>query len=972
MMKNEMLEKLDQLAASLEGELYYDDVHRVLYATDASSYREKPLAVTIPKSKSDIQKIIRFAAENRTSVIPRAAGTSLAGQVVGPGVVMDITKYFNRILELNVQEKWAWVEPGVNLAELNQSLKQYGLQFGPETSTANRCRLGGMLGNNSCGLHSLVYGSVRDHILEVDTILSDGSEVTFKALDKIEFGEKCKGDEALLETKIYRQIRDRLNDESLRKNIEEVYPEKKVTRRNMGYAVDSLMNSEVFPGGKGRFNFAKLLAGSEGTLAFTRAMKINLVPLPPPVKAVIAAHFHTLEASLEANIVVLKHSPSAIELMDDIIIECTRDNIEQRKNRFWLEGNPGAVLVIELTGNTQEELELRAEKIIADLKQQKLGYHFPLVFGNDKIQRVWNLRTAGLGLLSNIPGDKRSVTVIEDTAVAPERLPAYVKDFKKVLEKYGLECVFYAHIATGELHLRPLLNLKEKADKEIYASIAQDVAALVKKHRGSLSGEHGDGRLRGAQIPFMFGEDIYKLFKEIKATWDPKGIFNPGKIVDVPPITEGLRYHDKANYPNLNTYFDFSSGGGFLQSVEKCNGSGDCRKSELIGGTMCPTFMATRDEDKSTRARANMLREMMHQSGGKALLNKDVYEVLDLCLSCKACKSECPSNVDMAKFKAEFLQHYYDEHGIPWRSLMVAYLPVIGNKMKYLGAASDWLLNLSVSKKISGMSRERKIPGFRNVSLKKQTRGPVKSAIGKVYFFADEFTRLQEPEIGIKAIALLQFLGYEVLIPKHGISGRTFLSKGLLKKARAEAMNNVHLLSDLVTAETPLIGLEPSTILTFRDEYPDLLKGELKDKALTLSKNALLFEEFFMREVEAGRITKDKFKKANAHILFHGHCQQKSIASTQQTREMLSFPENYSAEEIKSGCCGMAGSFGYEKEHFALSMEIGEMVLFPAVRNAKSDKMIAASGTSCRHHIADGTGKKAVHPVEIMYEALNI
>lgn len=966
------LDKLNwkELSDQLEGELYTDDMHRILYATDASSYREKPLAVTIPKTKQDIQKIIGFASQNKTSVIPRAAGTSLAGQVVGPGIVMDISKHFNQILEVNKDDHWARVEPGVNLNELNQQLKQYGLQFGPETSTANRCRVGGMLGNNSCGLHSLIYGSVREHILEVEAVLSDGSEVIFKSLTKDEFNRKCEQDENLLETKIYQQIQKRLSDPKLRKTIEDVYPEKEVTRRNMGYAVDFLMDSSAFVDSEQTFNFSKLLAGSEGTLAFTTVMKINLIPLALPVKGVIAAHFNTLEEALEANIVALKYKPGAIELMDDIIIQCTKDNIEQRKNRFWLEGDPAAVLVIEFARETQAEVDELASDLIAELEQKKLGYHFPLVYGDEKIQRVWNLRTAGLGLLSNIPGDKRSVTVIEDTAVAPHRLPAYIKDFKTILTKYGLECVYYAHIATGELHLRPLLNLKDDEDKKVYASIAQDVATLVKKHRGSLSGEHGDGRLRGAFIPFMFGEEVYQLFREIKHTWDPNGILNPGKIVDVPAITEGLRYHQNAQYPNINTYFDFSSGGGFLQSVEKCNGSGDCRKSEIIGGTMCPSFMATRDEDKSTRGRANMLREMLHQTSGKALLNKDLYQILDLCLSCKACKSECPSNIDMAKFKAEFLQHYYDEYGVPWRSMMVAYLPVIGEKLKYLGSASDWLLNLPLSKKLSGMTTERHIPGFRMSGFKQQIKKKESGVHGIVYLFADEFTRLQDPHIGIKAIALLQALGYQVVIPKHGISGRTFLSKGLLRKAKAEALNNVRLLSKVVSEDAPLIGLEPSTILTFRDEYPDLLKGEEKQMAKNLAKNALLFEEFFMQEVTKGRITQEQFTKANATIKFHGHCQQKAIASTKETKDMLSFPENYLATEINSGCCGMAGSFGYEKEHYALSMQIGEMVLFPAVRQAEATTIIAAPGTSCRHHITDGTSKKAVHPVEVMFDAL--
>ncbi len=604
----------DLLAKNIDGELFTDNSHRIIYATDGSSYREIPQAVIIPKHKEDVKKALWFARQHKTSVIPRAAGTSLAGQVVGPGIVLDISKYMDRILEFNKEERWVKVEPGVNLSELNLYLKPYGLQFGPETSTANRCRLGGMLGNNSCGLRSLIYGSVRDHVLEVEAILADGSEVLFRPLTKSEFDAKCEGDLNSLETKLYRQMRDILSSNQIRENIREVYPEAAVTRRNMGYAVDALMDTDPFTGNNVNFNFAKLLAGSEGTLAFTTAMKLNLLPLPPKVKCVVPAHFNSLEEALYANIIALKHHPSTIELMDDIIMNCTKDNIAQRKNRFFIQGDPKAILMIEFAAETTEEIEENCAGMIEELKEAGYGYHFPLIYGEEDIKKVWDLRTAGLGLLSNIPGDKRSTTVIEDTAVAPDKLPAYVAEFKEILNKYGLNCVFYAHIATGELHLRPLLNLKDADDQKIYASLAQDVAALVKKFRGSLSGEHGDGRLRGSFIPFMFGEEIYNLFKEIKHMWDPWNILNPGKITDVPPITQNLRFELSNRYPDIKTILDFSSTHGYLRAVEQCNGSGDCRKSEVIGGTMCPTYMATRDEDKTTRARANLLREFMHHS----------------------------------------------------------------------------------------------------------------------------------------------------------------------------------------------------------------------------------------------------------------------------------------------------------------------------------------------------------------------
>ena len=970
-MKNEL--PFDILLQSIDGELYDDNTHRIIYSTDASSYRELPQAVVLPRHKEDVRRVLAFAREHQTSVIPRGAGTSLAGQVVGGGIVIDISKYMDRILEFNKEERWITVEPGVNLTELNIYLKPYGLQFGPETSTTNRCRLGGMLGNNSCGLRSLIYGSVREHVLEVETLLADGSEAMFGPLNKAEFEAKCEANPEMLETQIYRQIREVLSNEKTRNKITEVYPEPAVTRRNMGYAVDFLMDTDPFTGNGKPFNFAKLLAGSEGTLAFTTSIKLNLIPLPPKVKCVVPAHFSSLEEALYANVIVLKHHPSAIELMDDIIMNCTKESLSQRENRFFIQGDPKAILMIEFTAETREEIELAHAEMVSELTAAGYGYYFPLVFGDDQIKKVWELRTAGLGLLSNIPGDKRSTTVIEDTAVAPAKLPDYVAEFKTIIAKYGLNCVYYAHIATGELHLRPLLNLKDAEDQKIYASLAQDVAALVKKFRGSLSGEHGDGRLRGSFIPFMYGEEIYSLFKAIKKTWDPWNVLNPGKITEVPPITQNLRFELSNRYPEIPTTMDFSSTHGYLRAVEQCNGSGDCRKSEIIGGTMCPTYMATRDEDKSTRARANMLREFMHHpENNSSLFQKEVYNVLDLCISCKGCKGECPSNVDMAKIKAEFLQQYYDENGIPFRARLIAYLPRLGQIAITLRPITNFFLKQPWINKLIGFHPDRKIPGYSPQSLRRWARKhPGKPGInGKVYLFADEFTNFQESEIGIKAILLLNRLGYEVVIPKHRESSRTFLSKGLVRQAKKIATDNVLLLKDIITPATPLIGIEPSTILTFRDEYPDLVDRQLHDAAIELGKNALLFDEFFVREMEKGKITAAQFTVAKREIKLHAHCQQKAVASSLTTRQMLTLPENYSVQELKTGCCGMAGSFGYEKEHYELSMQIGEMVLFPEVRKSDASVTIAAPGTSCRHHIKDGTGKTAIHPIEVMYEAV--
>lgn len=965
-----------RLRYELSGDLYTDDKQRILYATDASSYRELPVAVTRPASSEDIRKIIRFAAANGSSVIPRGAGTSLAGQVVGSGIVVDVSKYMNRILELNTEERWVRVEPGVILAELNLYLARYGLLFGPETSTASRCCMAGMLGNNSCGLHSIIYGSVRDHILEAEVVLADGSEVTFKALSADEFNAKCNGDPELSETRIYQNIRDILGDSSTRQKIRDSFPHPELKRRNNGYAVDSLMDTDPFINNGVRINLCKVLAGSEGTLAFTTSMKLNLIPIPVKKTGLICAHFTGLDEALKANILILKHQPAAIELIDDFILNCTKDNIEQSRNRFFIKGEPAVILIVELLCDSDEELKSAAAAIENELSSSGLGYHFPFYADSQDIQRVWDLRKAGLGVLLNIPGERRSVQVIEDTSVLPEYLPAYIAEFEQILKKYNLNCSYYAHVATGELHLSPLLNLRDSTDVGIYRDLATDVAHLVKKYKGSLSGEHGDGRLRGEFIPLMFGNQIYGIFMDFKKCWDPLNIMNPGKIIDTPPMDTGLRYRVGEELIPLKTVFRFAEKGTLLFEAEKCSGSGDCRKNAILGGTMCPSFMATGDEDKSTRGRANILREFLTRSTKKHPYDhRELYEVMDLCLSCKACKSECPSNIDMTKFKAEFLSHYYQVHGIPFRTRIIGWLPVI-NKLGFaFRPLTNFISSRSRFKKIIGFAPQRRIPRLSDITLRKWfassgVSGRTPGSKGKVFLFADEFTDFNESHIGIKAILLLERLGYTVDIPKHRESARTFLSKGMLRQARKVADTNVLMLKGLVTKEHPLLGLEPSAILTFRDEYPEILEGDSARAAAALAENALLLEEFICREFERGNITRDQFTNEEKKILLHGHCQQKSIASTATTLKMLRIPLNFKVSEIPSGCCGMAGAFGYEEEHYELSMKIGEMVLFPAVRNASADTLITAPGTSCRQQILDGTGRNAVHPAELMFDAL--
>ena len=965
------------LRERIKGDLYTDDLQRIMYATDGSAYREIPVAVTRPADASDIREIVAFARENGGSVIPRGAGTSLAGQVVGGGIVMDVSRYMTGILELNVSERWVVIEPGVVLSELNLFLSKHDLFFAPETSTANRCCIGGMLGNNSCGLHSIIYGSVRDHILEIDALLADGSEATFRALTTEEFNAKCEGDPDKLETQIYRNIRDTLSDAENRAGITAGYPDPRLKRRNNGYALDILMNTDPFTGNGEKINLCKLLAGSEGTLAFTLRMKLNLLPLPDKVTGLVCAHFESLQDALKANIIALRYNPASIELIDDYILNCTRDNISQSRNRFFIKGEPAIILLIEFLEDSGDVISGKAEAMEREMRESGYGYHFPLYTAPDEMARVWDLRKAGLGVLLNIPGEKRSVQVIEDTSVHPELYPEYITGFEKILEKYNLTCSYYGHIATGELHISPLLNLKDPADIEVYHGIATDIAALVKEFRGSLSGEHGDGRLRGEFIPFMFGEKTYQLLKNLKKTWDPFNVFNPGKITDTPSIVENLRYIVGEQTPVPDTTFTFPEKTGILYAVEKCSGSGDCRKSVLMGGTMCPTFMATHDEDKSTRGRANILREFLTRSGkANRFDHKEIFEVMDLCISCKACKSECPSNVDMAKFKAEFLHHYYRSHRIPLRTLLIGWLPRLNRVGMLLRPVTNFVTGTTLFKSVIGIARERDLPVLSKVTMRRWERSErkksnaVPQSKGKLFLFADEFTNYNESEIGIKTILLFERLGYEVVIPSSAESGRTFLSKGLLGAARKVAEKNVRMLSAIVSAESPLVGIEPSAILSFRDEYPEMVGEELRPLAKSLSVNTMLVEEFICRELDRGNIGAGDFTEREAKILLHGHCQQKALASTLPTKRMLSVPVNYQVSEIPSGCCGMAGAFGFEKEHYDLSMKIGELVLFPEVRSAADDTIISAPGTSCRHQIADGTGRKAYHPVEILYDAL--
>jgi FAD/FMN-containing dehydrogenase/Fe-S oxidoreductase len=974
--------------------LYTDSLHKIAYATDASVYREMPYGVAYPETIEDIIELIQTAKEKGVDLIPRAGGTSIAGQVVGSGIVADISKHWNKILEINAEERWVRVQPGVVRDELNIALKPYGLFFSPETSTSNRCCIGGMLGNNSCGTHSLVYGSTRHHVIACKGVLSDGSVFDTERL--VETKDRKAG--SLLDS-ILTQLEDWASDGKVRTLIEENYPDKSLQRRSCGYAIDESI--EIVKENPG-LALCKLLAGSEGTLAFITEIMLSLDVLPPKEIMVVCGHCDTLNKSFEANLVALRHRPTAIELMDGDILELSKGNAEQEKNRFFVEGDPAALLITELRADTRQKLDEKADALERDLVDSGLVYLNTRVYGAD-VAKVWALRKAGLGILGGMKGDAKPMGVIEDTAVAPKFMPAYMKDFQEMTKRLGASVVYYGHISTGELHLRPILNLKTKEGQRLFRDLATETAMLVKKHRGSISGEHGDGRLRGEFIKMLYGDVCYELMRQVKQTWDPDGILNRHKIVDTLPMDSMLRFEEDQQYEiekligsdhtyyNWKAAFDECKAPGatgaksqihaLMCSIEQCNGAGDCRKSNIIGGTLCPAYKVSGDELKTTRARANVLREILTRGGDERL----VKEVLDSCLACKGCRSECPSNVDMTRLRAEILQHFYDKHGTPMRSFMVARMARIeqlGFMIRPLyNYIASWNVSSAIIKKMIGFSAKRQIPTLSRYSMrqlvkKEQTRYRIARPKKKVYLFADEFTNFQEAELGLTFAMLLMRLGYKVEIPKHVESGRAAISKGCLKLAKKFAEKNIMLLAGKVTDSHPLIGIEPSCILSFRDEYPDLVSPGLRNTAKKIGKKCLLYDEFLLKEIKEGRICSEDFEDSETEIWLHGHCHQKALVGIDKTVEVLRLLlKGVTVHVIPSGCCGMAGSFGYEKEHYQTSLEIGEMILFPTVRKAMTQKtgkptFVAAPGTSCRQQIMDGTGIKAVHPIEILYKYL--
>ncbi len=964
-------ESLILLRETMEGDLYSDALHKAIYATDASVYRKIPLAVACPKSGKDIKALIAFAKEHHIPLLPRAAGTSLAGQCVGEGIIVDVSRYFTRILAVDEKAQTVTVEPGVIRDELNQYLKASGLFFGPNTSTSNRCMIGGMTGNNSSGTTSIKYGVTRDKVIAIDAILSDGSEVTFTAVTGAEFDEKTTL--PTLEGKLYKTIKESLSGPEVQENIRKHYPKPGIHRRNTGYAIDELIKLQPFTPEGEAFNFCKLIAGSEGTLAFITKVTLKLDPLPPENNVMIAAHFNSIASCCKAVTPLMKHDLYTCEMMDKIILDCTKNNSAQAPNRFFIKDDPQAILMLELRDDNPEELQRKHDLLVETLEALQLSYAWPSLYGDD-IQKALELRKAGLGLLGNMTGDKKAVACIEDTAVALDDLADYIEEFSTLMNTYGQEAVYYAHAGAGELHLRPILNLKKETDVVLFRKITTAIAGLVKKYKGSLSGEHGDGIVRSEFIKMMTGDENYSILKQIKTVFDPDNIFNPGKIIDPLPMDQSLRYQPEREEPELKTQMDFSDSLGILRATEKCNGSGDCRKTHHTKGAMCPSYHATKNEKDTTRARANALREFLTNSEKKNRFNHpELKEVFDLCLSCKACSSECPSNVDVATLKAEFLYQYQKTNGTTLQDRAFAYNTKLNALASRLPALSNAVFankfTGNILKKRFGIAPERNFPEVSKVNFRRflKTQQKKLTQTRKVVLYIDEFTRYLDTTVGKDAIELLSRLGYAVEL-FYGESGRTFISKGFLKQAEKTANRNITQLQHKISEGVPFVGIEPSALLSFRDEYMRL--AEDKKAAAHLAQHSFLIEEFLSGEVEKGNISASQFTKATRVIKFHGHCHQKALSNQKYTFDVLNLPENYKVTIINSGCCGMAGSFGYEKQHYEVSMQVGELKLFPSVRNAASDVIIAANGTSCRHQIVDGTGRTAPHPVGVLKEAL--
>ncbi len=958
----ETRELVYELERVVEGEVRFDKYTRVLYSTDASIYQIEPIGVVLPRHADDVIATVEVAYRHGVPVLPRGGGSSLAGQAVGHAIHIDMSKYMNRILEVNREEGWVRVQPGVVLDQLNRHLAAHGLQFGPDPASSDRATMGGILSNNSTGAHSILYRCPVDHALEANVVLSDGSPVHFGPLDDAQVQAKMQQDN--LEGAIYRSVRQLVTDNL--DLIQTQYP--RHWRRSGGYQLDRIARQLK---GEEPFNLFKLLVASEGTFAALTEMKVNLVPRPR-MTALSIVHFDDLIDAMEATPVILECNPSAVELIDEMMIGLVRDVPEYARQLTWIEGHPKAVLIVEFYGESDAELQSKLDELEAHLKQNHIGTAIVRAVTAEEKGRVWSVRKAGLGFLMGLPGDHKPIPFIEDPAVPVEHLAAYIRNVRDVCQAYGARMAAYAHASAGCVHVRPLINLKDGNEVKKMHAIATAVCGLVQRYDGVMSSEHGDGLVRSEFNERIFGPELYRLFKQVKQVWDPKGIMNPGKIVDAEPMTHNLRYGPDYRTAPIQTYFRYPREGDFARAIEMCSGIGICRKDGV--GTMCPSYMATRDEEHSTRGRANALRAAL--SGVLPLddLTSDrMLEVLDLCLECKGCKAECPSAVDMAKLKYEVLAHRADRYGVPLRARIFGHI----HELSRLGSATAPWSNLLANNPLSrivrqrlGLAPERPIPEFAaepfDVWFRKRPRNGG-APNGRVVLFHDTFMTYNQPSIGQAAVRVLEAAGYEpILVERRKCCGRPMISKGLLKEAKANAEHNIDLLAPYAEAGIPIVGTEPSCLLTLRDEYPELADDP---RAGIVAENSFLIEEFVVKLLDEGRLNLQFNGKRPEKVLVHGHCHQKALVGTGPTLRMLGLM-GCEVEEVDSGCCGMAGAFGFEAEHYDMSMKIGNLRLLPAVRSAASTTAIAAAGISCRQQISHGAGRTARHPIEILADAL--
>jgi FAD/FMN-containing dehydrogenase/Fe-S oxidoreductase len=946
------------LREEIEGEVRFDAYSRALYSTDASIYQIDPIGIVIPKHKQDVLAAVRLAVRHALPILPRGGGTSLSGQTVGHAIHLDFSKYMNNVLELNRQEGWVRVQPGVVQDELNAYLRPHGFLLGPDTASSSRATLGGMIGNNSAGAHSILYGKTIDHVLELAVVLSNGDEAVFQPLDVEMLSEQTGGNR--LENRIYQQIQALAVEH--RDEILLRYP--KLMRRVSGYNLDEFIKDQPF-------NLARMVVGSEGTLAVVTEAKVRIMPRPE-FTALEVVHFHSLVEAVESSQEILSLQPAAMELLDRMILELGRQSLEYSRRMNFVQGDPGALMLVEFYGDSRPEVEGKIKALEARLREKRLGYAATRALEPAEQLNIWKVRKGSQGLLMSVLGDKKPIAFVEDPAVPIERLPEFLRRFQKLLAGYETAGGYYGHASVGCIHIRPLINLKQSSEVEKMRRISEEVCSLVVEFGGSMSGEHGDGLARSHHNERLFGPVLYEAFRKIKAAFDPKNLFNPGKVVNAPGMTENLRYGPHYQTVEIQTHYNFSTQGGFGRAVEMCSGIGVCRKT--LEGTMCPSYMATRDEEHSTRGRANALRSAL--SGSLPLeefTSKRMYEVLDLCLECKGCKSECPSNVDMAKIKYEFLAHYHEKHGVPVRSRIFAHVETFNRWGSRLAPVSNWVMQSWLTRKLLrrtvGITTARRLPPFARVNFlawfeKHRSEGAGKDR--NVVLFNDCFMTYNYPQIGQAATELLERLGFEVLLVPKACCGRPMISKGLAEEARACASRNVEVLKPYVDRGIPVVGCEPSCLLTLRDEYPDLLQGEGVQR---LALNSFLIEEFLDHLQASGNLSL-KTIPTGRKVLLHGHCHQKAHIGTGALNRCLQRLGGFEVVEIDSGCCGMAGSFGFEAEHYRLSMEIGQRRLFKAVRSERADAEVAASGVSCRQQIEHGTGRRARHPVELLNEVL--